>query len=89
MQERAQTWDCSFKGINTSKYVVGQVLGKQGSAFLLLDQFRARTDFPGTVKAVRDMSAKWRSCHAKLIEDKANGSASSKCFSTRSLASFQ
>jgi predicted phage terminase large subunit-like protein len=75
VQERAQTWDCSFKGIDTSDYVVGQVWGKQGPALLLLDQFRARTDFPGTVKAVRDMSAKWHSCHAKLIEDKANGSA--------------
>ena len=32
-------------------------------------------DCPTTAKAVRDLSAKWRFCSAKLIEDKANGSA--------------
>lgn len=30
---------------------------------------------PATVKAVLEMSAKWRGSTAKLIEDKANGSA--------------
>jgi predicted phage terminase large subunit-like protein len=32
-------------------------------------------DCPATVKAVREMSAKWPAMIAKLIEDKANGSA--------------
>src|SRR4249920_10158 len=32
-------------------------------------------DCPATVKAVRQLSAKWRGTVAKLIEDKANGSA--------------
>ena len=32
-------------------------------------------DCPATVKAVRDLSSKWPGAHAKVIEDKANGSA--------------
>jgi predicted phage terminase large subunit-like protein len=32
-------------------------------------------DCPATVRAVRELSAKWPGCVAKLIEDKANGSA--------------
>ena len=32
-------------------------------------------DCPATVKAVQELSAKWPHCAAKLIEDKANGSA--------------
>ena len=42
---------------------------------LLGDQIRARTDCPTTVKAVRELSARWPNCIARLIEDKANGSA--------------
>jgi predicted phage terminase large subunit-like protein len=32
-------------------------------------------DCPATVKAVRELSQKWPQTYAKLIEDKANGSA--------------
>ena len=75
VDELAQSWDCSFKDLETSDYVVGQVWGRLGCYFLLLDQVRARMDCPATVKAVREMSKKWPDCSAKLIEDKANGSA--------------
>lgn len=75
VDERAQSWDCSFKDLDTSDFVVGQVWGRLGSYFLLLDQVRDRMDCPATVKAVRALSAKWAGCSAKLIEDKANGSA--------------
>jgi predicted phage terminase large subunit-like protein len=46
-----------------------------GPNFLLLDQVRARMDCPATVKAIRVLTAKWPYTLAKLIEDKANGSA--------------
>jgi predicted phage terminase large subunit-like protein len=36
---------------------------------------RDRHAFPGTLAAVRQLSAKWPAAQAKLIEDKANGSA--------------
>ena len=55
--------------------MVGQVWGRVGSLFLLLHQERRRMDCPATVKAVRHVSQLWPYCAAKLIEDKANGSA--------------
>jgi predicted phage terminase large subunit-like protein len=75
VDEQIQSWDCAFKDLATSDYVVGQVWARLGPAYLLGDQVRDRIDCPGTVKAVRQLSAKWPACLAKLIEDKANGSA--------------
>ena len=75
VEEQVQSWDCSFKDHETSDYVVGQVWGRAGSLFLLLYQERGRMDCPATVKAVRHVSQLWPYCAAKLIEDKANGSA--------------
>jgi predicted phage terminase large subunit-like protein len=75
VDEQIQSWDCAFKDLESSDYVVGQLWGRVGSFYLLGDQIRARMDCPATVKAVRAMSAKWPNCLAKLIEDKANGSA--------------
>ncbi len=73
--EQLQSWDCAFKDLDTSDFVVGQLWARVGARFLLGDQFRQRTDCPGTVKAVRAMTNKWRGTLAVLIEDKANGSA--------------
>ena len=75
VDEQIQSWDCSFKDLQTSDYVVGQVWGRIGSVYLLGDQKRGRMDCPTTVKAVRELSAKWPQTFAKLIEDKADGSA--------------
>jgi len=75
VDEQIQSWDCAFKDLLTSDYVVGQVWARRGSYFLLGDQVRARMDCPATVRAVRGLSAKWPATVAKLIEDKANGSA--------------
>jgi predicted phage terminase large subunit-like protein len=74
VEEAIQSWDCAFKDLETSDYVVGQVWGRRGSAYLLLDQVRDRMDCPTTVKAVRHLSQRWRGTIVKLIEDKANGS---------------
>ena len=70
-----QSWDCAFKETKTSDYVVGQVWGKRGGQFYLLDQVRSRMDINGTLQAIRMLSAKWPNASAKLVEDKANGSA--------------
>lgn len=56
VEERVQSWDCSFKGLDTSDYVVGQVWGRMGSWFLLLDQVRGKMDFPKTVRTIREQS---------------------------------
>ncbi len=75
VDEQIQSWDCAFKDLSTSDYVVGQLWARRGNMFLLGDQVRARMDCPTTVKAVRELSLKWPNARAKLIEDKANGSA--------------
>jgi predicted phage terminase large subunit-like protein len=74
-EEGIQSWDCAFKDNEDSDYVVGQVWGRRGSAYLLLAQTRGRMNFPETVKAVRKLSNEWPNATAKFIEDKANGSA--------------
>ena len=73
--EVIQSWDCTFKETKDSDYVVGQVWGKKGGMFYLLDQVRDRMDFPATVRAIEMLSAKWPGSVAKLVEDKANGPA--------------
>jgi predicted phage terminase large subunit-like protein len=75
VDEQIQSWDCTFKNLETSDYVVGQVWARVGSIYLLGDQIRRRMDCPTTVKAVRELSQRWPQTIAKLIEDKANGSA--------------
>lgn len=73
--EVIQSWDCTFKDLQSSDYVVGQVWGRKGANSYLLDQVRARLDLPGTLNAIRGLTAKWPNATRKLIEDKANGSA--------------
>jgi predicted phage terminase large subunit-like protein len=70
-----QSWDCTFKDTNKSDFVVGQVWGKRGGQFYLLDQVRDRMDINATITAIRALSAKYPNSTAKLIEDKANGPA--------------
>lgn len=73
--EQLQSWDCAFKDLETSDFVVGQAWARLGSAYLLLEQVRERMDCPATVRAVRELSRRFPQAMAKLIEDKANGSA--------------
>jgi predicted phage terminase large subunit-like protein len=75
MADAIQSWDCAFKDLETSDYVVGQVWGRKGSLYFLGHQVRGRMDFPATMNAVREVSRAWPRAFAKLIEDKANGSA--------------
>jgi predicted phage terminase large subunit-like protein len=70
-----QSWDCSFKDLKDSDYVVGQVWGMIGSQFYLLKQVRDRMDIIATISAIQAMSAAFPKSSAKLIEDKANGPA--------------
>ena len=75
MEEIIQSWDCSFKDLKTSSYVVGQIWGRKGANKYLLDQVRDQMDFPATIAAIRMMTRKWPKARGKLIEDKANGIA--------------
>jgi hypothetical protein len=70
-----QSWDMAFKDSKNADFVVGQVLAAHGADRYLLDQVRDRLDFPGTLLAVRRLSAQWPDAQTKLVEDKANGPA--------------
>jgi predicted phage terminase large subunit-like protein len=70
-----QSWDMTFKGKDTSDYVAGQVWGRVGANCYLLDYFKEQLTFSKSLQAVRTMSQKWPNARAKLVEDKANGTA--------------
>ena len=74
-EEIIQSWDMAFKDNKDNDFVVGQVWGRLGADKYLLDQVRGRMDFPTTVQGVKNVTAKWRLAHRKLVEDKANGPA--------------
>jgi predicted phage terminase large subunit-like protein len=67
--------DCAFKETATSDFVVIQCWAKRKADRYLLDQFRRRVDFVGTIAALRMMSARWPEAGLKLVENKANGEA--------------
>ncbi|NUS58907.1 MAG: phage terminase large subunit, partial [Streptomycetaceae bacterium] len=69
------SWDLTFKDTDGTDYVVGQVWGRRGADAYLLDQVRARMDFPETCRRVRALAAKWPQAVLKIVEDKANGPA--------------
>lgn len=70
------SWDCAFKDLKTSDFVAGQLWGRRGADFYLLDQTHGRLDFPATLAAIRNLNARARyTVRAVLVEDKANGSA--------------
>jgi predicted phage terminase large subunit-like protein len=70
-----QSWDMAFKDTRNSDFVVGQVQAAKGADRYLLEQVRDRLDLPGTLLAVRRLSAQWPNANLKLVEDKANGPA--------------
>lgn len=69
------SWDMTFKDGDDSDFVVGQVWGKQGGMFFLLDQARGQWSFTETVEQFIKLSRKWPQALRKLVEDKANGPA--------------
>jgi predicted phage terminase large subunit-like protein len=73
--EMIQSWDCTFKGLTDSDYVVGQVWLRHDGCYYLVDQVRDQMSFSATCRAVWAISARWPKAVRKLIEDKANGSA--------------
>jgi predicted phage terminase large subunit-like protein len=69
------SWDCTFKDKKDSDFVVGQVWGKRGGDFFLLDQVRGQMGFIATQNAIKAQKRKWPQLQAIYIEDKANGTA--------------
>lgn len=69
------SWDMAFKGTTTSDFVVGQVWALDGANAYLLDQARGRWTFTETLAQFRLLCERWPMATAKLVEDKANGTA--------------
>ena len=73
--EVIQTWDMAFKDTKSSDYVVGAVLGRWGAEVRVLDLLHRRLSFTDTLVAFKATCRKWPQATAKLVEDKANGTA--------------
>lgn len=67
--------DASFKDGEDNDYVVLQVWGKNQANMYLIDQVRAKLNFPATIQSLQNLTTKHPDAVIKLIEDKANGSA--------------
>lgn len=79
MDQVVISWDCAFKGTDTSDFVVGQVWCIYGSYRYLVDQIRDRMDFLATLHAVKSLNDKWKPT-ITLVEEKANGDAVMSAF---------
>ena len=69
------SWDMTFKDTSKSDFVVGQVWGRKGANYYLLDQVRGQWSFTKTRDMFVELCKKWPKALRKLIEDKANGPA--------------
>jgi predicted phage terminase large subunit-like protein len=69
------SWDMTFKGTEGTDKVAGQVWMRRRADAYLLDQVHGRMDFVATLRAFRELAAKWPQALLKVVEDKANGPA--------------
>lgn len=69
------SWDMAFKDTKGSDFVAGGVWARFGADVYLLDQVHRRMSFTDTVAAFKAQVARWPQASAKLVEDKANGTA--------------
>ena len=67
--------DASFKGAEDNDFVAIQCWGKRDADAYFLDSIKEHMDFPQTLKAIRQMAAKWPQARPIYVEDKANGPA--------------
>ena len=65
----------TFKDKKDNDFVVGQIWGKKGADYYLLDEVRGQWDFVKTLQIFIQVAEKWQNVIGWLIEDKANGSA--------------
>jgi predicted phage terminase large subunit-like protein len=69
-----QSWDPTFKAVDTSDFVAGGVIGRKGSDIYLLDAVRKRMNGPDTLKAIEAVDKQWPQAKWLLMEDTASGS---------------
>ncbi len=69
-----QSWDTTFKAVDTSDFVAGGILGRKGDDIYVLDVVHKRMNGPDTIKAINAVDAQWSQAVWCLIEDTASGS---------------
>jgi predicted phage terminase large subunit-like protein len=67
--------DATFKDEDDNDFVAIQVWGKRGADMYMIDNLKARMNFPTTLQAIRNMTKKHPAAITRLVEDKANGPA--------------
>lgn len=72
---QVQSWDCAFKDKATSDNVAGHVWARKEADFYLLDRYNEKTGIVETMRAIHSLTDRWPDAKAKLVEDKANGTA--------------
>ena len=71
--EWASSWDMKLKEKESGDYVVGQVWGRVGSAYWLVDQLRGQWDQATTRVAMALLVVRWPDCRRHLVENRATG----------------
>jgi predicted phage terminase large subunit-like protein len=69
-----QSWDPTFKAVDTSDYVACGVWGRKGGDIYGLDGIRKRMNGPDTLKAIEAVDKQWPLAKWLLMEDTASGS---------------
>jgi predicted phage terminase large subunit-like protein len=69
-----QSWDPTFKAVDTSDYVAAGVIGRRGGDIYVLDGIRKRMNGPDTIKAIEAVDKQWPAARWLLMEDTASGS---------------
>lgn len=70
-----QSWDLAMKDGKENDFTVGQIWGKKGPDFYLVDQIRDRMNMVEIIAAMRSFTSRYPKAIAKLVEDKASGPA--------------
>jgi predicted phage terminase large subunit-like protein len=73
--EVACSWDFTFKDTQGSDFVCGQVWGRLGPNYYLLERVYKRMNFPNSLTSIEAMLRRWPLIGPKVVEDKANGPA--------------
>lgn len=75
LDETISAWDMSFKDNVGNDPVAGQLWSRKGANKYLRAEVHGVMDYPASKRAVLSFSARFPEAYAKLVEDKANGSA--------------
>ena len=73
--DKAQSWDATFKSGENDDYVAGQVWYRRDANYYLMYWVHDRMSFTETLKAIQQTTTLYPDAYSKYIEDKANGSA--------------